>query len=122
MSLELSEKRLENQIVSGRKLTTFYAYRLSTEIEIFVLLALLFLSGFFPSATRGSPRWLIEAPYELGGSVQREVIPPPVPHPPPNLLTSVSGAQTARRSQMQSLKSQSKNILFARESRFPHLV
>ena len=63
MSLELSEKRLENQIASERKLTTFYAYHLSTEIEIFVLLSLLFLSVFFPSLVHGSAHSFVEPPY-----------------------------------------------------------
>lgn len=48
MNLELSEKRLENQLVSARKVPTFYAYHLSPEIEIFVLWSLLFLSVFPP--------------------------------------------------------------------------
>lgn len=48
MSLELSEKRLENQLVSARKVPTFYAYHVSPEIEIFVLWSLLFLSAFPP--------------------------------------------------------------------------
>lgn len=48
MNLELSEKRLENQLVSARKVPTFYAYHVSPEIEIFVLWLLLFLSVFPP--------------------------------------------------------------------------
>lgn len=48
MNLELSEKRLENQLVSARKVPTFHAYHVSPEIEIFVLWSLLFLSVFPP--------------------------------------------------------------------------